>query len=68
MRRDASGASAPSYAWGPATVPPDALFVLGDNRDHSFDSHVWGFLPKSDVVGHVILRYWPLSRFGLIEH
>ena len=49
-------------------VPEGELFVLGDNRDRSFDSHVWGFLPKDRVVGHVILRYWPLSRFGLVEH
>ena len=69
-RRDEAvyGASAASYAFGPATVPEGELFVLGDNRDRSFDSHVWGFLPKDRVVGHVILRYWPLSRFGLVEH
>jgi len=58
----------PRYSWGPSTVPPDTLFVLGDNRNRSFDSHVWGFLPKENVIGHAILRYWPLARFGLIEH
>ena len=58
----------PRYDWGPSTVPPNALFVLGDNRNRSFDSHVWGFLPRDHVIGHAILRYWPLNRFGLIEN
>jgi len=56
------------YDFGPATVPEGYLFVLGDNRNRSFDSHVWGFLPRENVVGHAILRYWPLGRFGLVEH
>lgn len=58
----------PQYDFGPADVPPNFLFVLGDNRNHSFDSHLWGFLPVENVIGHAILRYWPLERFGLIEH
>lgn len=60
--------NAPKYEYGPETVPEGTLFVLGDNRNRSFDSHSWGFLPTSNVVGHVILRYWPLERFGLVEH
>jgi len=60
-------ADAPLYSWGPHVVPPDCLFVLGDNRNKSFDSHVWGFLPKDYVVGHAILRYWPPDRVGQIE-
>ena len=58
----------PRYAWGPRTVPKDSLFVLGDNRNRSFDSHVWGFLPRDHIIGHAILRYWPPSRFGLVEN
>ncbi|KAJ8604110.1 hypothetical protein CTAYLR_001777 [Chrysophaeum taylorii] len=61
-------ADAPKYTWGPHVVPPDCLFVLGDNRNRSFDSHVWGFLPVDHVIGHAILRYWPLDRFGLVEY
>jgi signal peptidase I len=64
----AYAAGPPWYNYGPAPVPAASLFVLGDNRNRSFDSHSWGFLPTSNVVGHVILRYWPLSRFGLIEY
>lgn len=63
-----AAADPPRYSFGPATVPPDCLFVLGDNRNRSFDSHVWGFLPTSNVIGHAILRYWPLARFGLVEN
>jgi signal peptidase I len=52
-------AEAPTYAWGPARVPEGQLFVLGDNRNASADSHVWGFLPLERVIGRVALRFWP---------
>ena len=58
----------PRYEFLPTRVPAGNLFVLGDNRNRSFDSHVWGFLPLDNVIGHAIIRYWPLSRFGLVEH
>ena len=66
--RGAAAATAPAYTLEPRRVPPGSLFVLGDNRNRSFDSHVWGALPRENVVGHVILRYWPPGRFGLVEH
>jgi signal peptidase I len=43
-------------------VPPKSLFVLGDNRPHSFDSHVWGFLPEEYLVGRAYKVFWPLER------
>ncbi|MFH2068751.1 MAG: signal peptidase I [Candidatus Omnitrophota bacterium] len=55
------------YKYGPAQVPPDKLFVLGDNRNNSDDSTVWGFLPARDLRGKVIFRYWPLNRLGKIK-
>jgi signal peptidase I len=44
--------------WGPDTVPPGRLFVLGDNRDNSKDSRFWGFLPEDQVKGRALLVYW----------
>ena len=55
------------YVMAPVTVPEDELWVMGDNRNASLDSHLWGPLPQADVIGTAIVRYWPLSRFGPIR-
>jgi len=55
------------YEWGPEQVPLGMLMVLGDNRNHSLDSHIWGFLPKENVIGRAIFKYWPVWRTGSIE-
>ena len=44
--------------WGPLVVPPDSLFVLGDNRDGSYDGRYWGFVPRGNVEGRPILIYF----------
>ena len=53
-----------NYAMAPITVPADQLWVMGDNRNASLDSHLWGSLPETNVLGTAVWRYWPLQRFG----
>ena len=55
------------YQLEPLTVPPDHLLVLGDNRNASLDSHLWGPLPQKALIGTAVLRYWPLNRFGWLR-
>lgn len=52
------------YAFGPVVVPPGNVLVLGDNRNHSLDGHIWGFLPKENVIGRAVFVYWPPWRVG----
>ncbi|MEM6869351.1 MAG: signal peptidase I [Cyanobacteria bacterium P01_C01_bin.121] len=58
---------APQYEMPPVTVPAGQLFVMGDNRNDSNDSHVWGFLPIENVIGRALLRFWPLDKAGTIS-
>jgi len=51
-----------AYLWGPERVSPLTYFVLGDNRNQSNDSHVWGFLPTDYILGRAYKIYWPPGR------
>lgn len=56
-------------AANPVTLGPDEYFVMGDNRNNSNDSRfaIVGNIKKEDIIGRVVLRIWPLSRFGSID-
>jgi signal peptidase I len=55
------------YTMARRTVPQGHYFVLGDNRNKSYDSYSWGFLPKENVIGYAIFRVWPLNRLYEFE-
>jgi signal peptidase I len=54
----------PNYQWGPKVVPDGQYLVLGDNRNNSYDSHYWGFVPRDRIIGRAVVRFWPPQRAG----
>jgi len=45
-------------------IPKQMYLMEGDNRAHSCDSRVWGLVPRANIIGKVVLTYWPLNRLG----
>ena len=60
-------AALPIYS-GKWQVVDGYLFVLGDNRNDSSDSHSWGLVPMQNVVGRSILIYWPFNEWDMLNH
>ncbi|MEM8808344.1 MAG: signal peptidase I [Cyanobacteria bacterium P01_G01_bin.38] len=57
----------PDYQWGPEIVPDASYLVLGDNRNNSVDSHVWGYVSQKDIIGRAAVRFWPPNRLGGLD-
>lgn len=57
----------PDYNFGAVIVPSDSYFVLGDNRNNSYDSHYWGFVPTENIIGKATKIFYPFERSGKIE-
>jgi signal peptidase I len=58
-------AAAPLYQ-GEWQIPEDDVFVLGDNRNSSSDSHNWGPVPLENVIGKAVFVYWPPPNWGIV--
>ena len=62
-----SGGRQPPFLAQPQTVPPNYYLMLGDNRDNSYDGRCWGVVPRNNIIGRAVVRFWPLGRMGSID-
>ncbi|MBW4611244.1 MAG: signal peptidase I [Hassallia sp. WJT32-NPBG1] len=58
----------PPFLSKPVTIPPNSYLVLGDNRTQSYDGRCWGVVPRGNIIGRAVLRFWPLNHIGGIDN
>jgi len=63
-QEEAYTAEEAQYDFGPVSVPVGNVLVFGDNRNHSLDGHIWGYLPIENIIGRACFIYWPPWHFG----
>ncbi len=57
----------PDYDMPALKLADNEYFMMGDNRNNSADSHMWGPLPAKNIIGKAVVRFWPLDRMGPVK-
>jgi len=57
----------PPFLVQATTIPPNSYLVLGDNRSNSYDGRCWGVVPRNNIIGRAVIRFWPVNKIGTID-